>query len=59
VIAPLGRKHIFSDVLKCKYPFVISVETDVIKVKYSVYKLLFGKVTEVGMIQETLLCKQA
>jgi hypothetical protein len=43
-IAPLERKHIFSDVLKRKCPFVISVETDVNKVRCSLYKLLFGKI---------------
>jgi hypothetical protein len=49
--AHFKRKHTFSDVLKCKYPFVISVETDVNKVRCSLYKLLFGKAMEVGMIQ--------
>jgi hypothetical protein len=47
VIASLERKHTFLDVT-CKYPLVINFETDVKKVRCSLYKLLFGKAMEVG-----------
>jgi hypothetical protein len=42
LMAPPKRKCLFSDVLKCKYPFLISDETDVNKVRCTLYKSVFS-----------------